>query len=281
MGFHRHFTHSSFKAARPLRLALGIAGSLALEGPLLVWVADHRRHHKYSDKDGDRIRRGDSAPARALWPRASAGHTSAGCSIAAARRSGSSVPTCRLIPQLAGSRAHSLAGPQSPCWLRRSSVGCGQCPRPARSPRSSGPASFASPCCITSPGRSTRSATCLAGATSSRGTCRQTTPGLPSRPSASHGTTCTTPTPPVPGTASCADRSISAHGSLAGPSNSGLVWDVRWPDEQRLRQKLTSAAQGRRFGGTASGQLARSRVRGRPDGQPPGGDLIAQQERRL
>jgi stearoyl-CoA desaturase (Delta-9 desaturase) len=53
MGFHRHFTHSSFKANKPLRVALGVAGSLAIEGPLLVWVADHRRHHKYSDKEGD------------------------------------------------------------------------------------------------------------------------------------------------------------------------------------------------------------------------------------
>ncbi len=53
MGFHRHFTHGSFKAVRPLRIALGIAGSLAIEGPLLVWVADHRRHHKYSDMPGD------------------------------------------------------------------------------------------------------------------------------------------------------------------------------------------------------------------------------------
>ena len=53
MGFHRHFTHSSFKAGRPLRVALGIAGSLAIEGPVLVWVADHRRHHKYSDQPGD------------------------------------------------------------------------------------------------------------------------------------------------------------------------------------------------------------------------------------
>ena len=53
MGFHRHFTHSSFKATKPLRVALGIAGSLAIEGPLLTWVADHRRHHKYSDKEGD------------------------------------------------------------------------------------------------------------------------------------------------------------------------------------------------------------------------------------
>jgi stearoyl-CoA desaturase (Delta-9 desaturase) len=53
MGFHRHFTHLSFKAAKPLRVALAIAGSLAIEGPLLVWVADHRRHHKYSDREGD------------------------------------------------------------------------------------------------------------------------------------------------------------------------------------------------------------------------------------
>src|SRR5215472_6917612 len=53
MGFHRHFTHSSFKAAGPLRTALAIGGSLAIEGPLLVWVADHRRHHKYSDREGD------------------------------------------------------------------------------------------------------------------------------------------------------------------------------------------------------------------------------------
>ena len=53
MGFHRHFTHNSFKAAKPLRVAMAIAGSLAIEGPLLVWVADHRRHHKYSDREGD------------------------------------------------------------------------------------------------------------------------------------------------------------------------------------------------------------------------------------
>jgi stearoyl-CoA desaturase (delta-9 desaturase) len=53
MGFHRYFTHSSFKANRGLKIALAIAGSLAIEGPVLVWVADHRRHHKYSDKEGD------------------------------------------------------------------------------------------------------------------------------------------------------------------------------------------------------------------------------------
>src|SRR5499427_1836279 len=53
MGLHRHFTHCSFKAAKPLRVALAIGGSIAIEGPVLVWVADHRRHHKYSDREGD------------------------------------------------------------------------------------------------------------------------------------------------------------------------------------------------------------------------------------
>jgi stearoyl-CoA desaturase (Delta-9 desaturase) len=53
MGFHRYFTHGSYKATEGMRIALAIAGSLALEGPLLTWVATHRRHHKYSDREGD------------------------------------------------------------------------------------------------------------------------------------------------------------------------------------------------------------------------------------
>src|SRR5258707_386491 len=53
MGLHRYFTHGSFKATRGFKIALAIAGSLALEGPVITWVADHPRHHKYSDMDGD------------------------------------------------------------------------------------------------------------------------------------------------------------------------------------------------------------------------------------
>ena len=52
-GFHRYFTHRSFKANRGLRNALAIAGSLALQGDVLTWVADHRRHHAFTDKEGD------------------------------------------------------------------------------------------------------------------------------------------------------------------------------------------------------------------------------------
>lgn len=53
IGFHRLFTHQSFKAHTGLRAALAVAGSLAVEGPVIRWVADHRRHHRFSDKDGD------------------------------------------------------------------------------------------------------------------------------------------------------------------------------------------------------------------------------------
>jgi stearoyl-CoA desaturase (Delta-9 desaturase) len=53
VGFHRYFTHKSFKPNRPLKIALAIAGSMAIQGPVIRWVADHRKHHKFSDRDGD------------------------------------------------------------------------------------------------------------------------------------------------------------------------------------------------------------------------------------
>ncbi|MFI5956342.1 acyl-CoA desaturase [Cryptosporangium sp. NPDC051539] len=53
VGYHRYFTHGSFKAKRPLRVALAVAGSMAVQGPIRHWVADHRRHHAFSDQPGD------------------------------------------------------------------------------------------------------------------------------------------------------------------------------------------------------------------------------------
>ncbi|HEY3001888.1 MAG TPA: acyl-CoA desaturase [Kribbellaceae bacterium] len=53
IGFHRYFTHKSFKPNRPLKIVLAVAGSLAIEGPVIRWVADHRKHHKFSDREGD------------------------------------------------------------------------------------------------------------------------------------------------------------------------------------------------------------------------------------
>ena len=53
VGFHRHLTHRSFKAKRWVRGGLAIMGSMAIEGPVTAWVADHRKHHAFSDKEGD------------------------------------------------------------------------------------------------------------------------------------------------------------------------------------------------------------------------------------
>jgi stearoyl-CoA desaturase (delta-9 desaturase) len=53
VGFHRHLTHGSFKARRGLRIALAVAGCLAIEGAPTKWVADHRRHHAFTDRRGD------------------------------------------------------------------------------------------------------------------------------------------------------------------------------------------------------------------------------------
>jgi stearoyl-CoA desaturase (delta-9 desaturase) len=53
VGYHRYFTHGSFRAPKQVRVLLAIIGSMAIQGPVLQWVADHRRHHAFSDRDGD------------------------------------------------------------------------------------------------------------------------------------------------------------------------------------------------------------------------------------
>ncbi|WP_086667419.1 acyl-CoA desaturase [Lentzea kentuckyensis] len=53
IGFHRYFTHGAFKATRALRIGLAVTGSMAMQGPIIGWVADHRRHHAYADREGD------------------------------------------------------------------------------------------------------------------------------------------------------------------------------------------------------------------------------------
>jgi stearoyl-CoA desaturase (Delta-9 desaturase) len=53
VGFHRHLTHRSFKTRPAVRGVLAILGSAAIEGPVISWVADHRKHHAYADQPGD------------------------------------------------------------------------------------------------------------------------------------------------------------------------------------------------------------------------------------
>jgi stearoyl-CoA desaturase (delta-9 desaturase) len=53
VGFHRLLTHRAFETYAPIRYALATMGSLAVQGPVLDWVADHRKHHTFPDEEGD------------------------------------------------------------------------------------------------------------------------------------------------------------------------------------------------------------------------------------
>ena len=53
VGFHRLFTHRSFQTYAPVRWAFAVLGQMGVQGDVVTWVADHRKHHQYSDRDGD------------------------------------------------------------------------------------------------------------------------------------------------------------------------------------------------------------------------------------
>lgn len=53
VGLHRYFAHRAFKTNPTTRNILAILGCMTAQGPLISWVAVHRRHHEYSDKQGD------------------------------------------------------------------------------------------------------------------------------------------------------------------------------------------------------------------------------------
>jgi stearoyl-CoA desaturase (delta-9 desaturase) len=53
VGFHRLLTHRSFRAHRPTEYAFAAIGSMSVQGPVIAWVADHRKHHAHTDVEGD------------------------------------------------------------------------------------------------------------------------------------------------------------------------------------------------------------------------------------
>ena len=73
IGFHRLFTHRSFVAKRPLKISLAVLGTMSFQGSLIGWVADHRRHHRFSERAGDPHspwvpgRRGQLVDVRGFW----------------------------------------------------------------------------------------------------------------------------------------------------------------------------------------------------------------------
>jgi stearoyl-CoA desaturase (Delta-9 desaturase) len=53
VGFHRLLTHRSFQTAKPTEYVFAILGSMAVQGPAISWVSDHRKHHAHTDEEGD------------------------------------------------------------------------------------------------------------------------------------------------------------------------------------------------------------------------------------
>jgi stearoyl-CoA desaturase (Delta-9 desaturase) len=53
VGFHRLLTHRSFQTSKPIEYAFAVLGSMAVQGPVISWVADHRKHHAHTDAEGD------------------------------------------------------------------------------------------------------------------------------------------------------------------------------------------------------------------------------------
>jgi len=53
LGYHRMFTHRAFESSAPFRAIVAVLGGMAVEGSVITWVADHRKHHAFTDQQGD------------------------------------------------------------------------------------------------------------------------------------------------------------------------------------------------------------------------------------
>ena len=80
VGFHRLLTHRSFQAPKPVEYAFAVLGSMAVQGPVISWVADHRKHHAHTDTRATRTARTSvTATGRGACSAASGTPTPAGC----------------------------------------------------------------------------------------------------------------------------------------------------------------------------------------------------------
>jgi stearoyl-CoA desaturase (Delta-9 desaturase) len=53
VGFHRMLTHRAFQTSKPVEYLFATLGSMSVQGPVIAWVADHRKHHAHADEEGD------------------------------------------------------------------------------------------------------------------------------------------------------------------------------------------------------------------------------------
>src|SRR5215207_5878189 len=69
VGFHRMLTHRAFMTSKPVEYLFATLGSMAVQGPVIGWVADHRKHHAHTDEEGDphSPHVGEGSGLRGLW----------------------------------------------------------------------------------------------------------------------------------------------------------------------------------------------------------------------
>ena len=183
VGFHRMLTHRVLPDVQVgCSTCSPIAGSMAVQGPVISWVADHRKHHAHTDEEGDPHSphghgSGFKGAVKGLWY-AHMGWLFDRQGQAAYRK---------YAKDLVEDRGHSAGSTALfPLWVaarHRDPGGARLRDRRARSPRPPparcGAASCASSCCTTSRGRSTPSATSSARAASTSRTTRPTCSGSP------------------------------------------------------------------------------------------------------
>ena len=241
VGFHRLFTHRSFKTGPVVRGALGIMGSASIEGPVISWVADHRKHHAFADLPGDPhsphvdhgvglrgslrgllhahvgwlFRPRPARLARALRARP-------------ARRSRDAVRR-PLVPGVGDRRSRGRVRPRLRDRRKRSR---------RRSPPCCGAAASGCSCCTTSRTASTRSATSSAAAGSTPPTSRATCSGCRCCRSASRGTTTTTRSRRRHDTGCGRGSPTRRRLAIRGLAACGLAWDVVDISPERQARKL-------------------------------------------
>ena len=109
VGYHRLLTHRAFQTHAWIRYTLAILGSMSLQGGVIDWVADHRKHHTFTDEEGDphSPHAGHGAGLRGMV-RACGTRTSAGCSRPTARRPRNVSPPTSLRTRQCGASTRAF-----------------------------------------------------------------------------------------------------------------------------------------------------------------------------
>ena len=161
-------THRAFKTSPFVRGVFTALGSAAIEGPVISWVADHRKHHAFSDRPGDPHSphvdhgRGLRGALRGLI------HAHVGWLFLHTHRGRRTryAPDLIADPVVSRDRPHFVTCVASACSRRSASAGCSAGRSATASPACCGAARCACSSCTTRPTRSTRSATSSAAGAS-------------------------------------------------------------------------------------------------------------------